>query len=237
MDDGDKALLVAATGFEVRPTLDHFGCNSPHLEGLGRPGATFECNLFDCLVTGVGQLQCSAHLANHLAAKRYKYVIQAGVAGSFSSSFPKCSVVRVTEELLGDLGAESGDTFLDIAQMNLLPNEGSPFRGGVLKVSEPYCARVLGLPGVRSVTVNRTLANPRSIEWIRDRFKPDIVNMEGAALFYVCSLKSVPFIELRAISDMVGPRDKSAWDIPGAVQALNSHIITLLETGFELNPA
>jgi futalosine hydrolase len=137
-------------------------------------------------------------------------------------------VVRVTEEVLGDFGAESEGTFLDIAEMKLLPEIGSPFRSGILKVSEPSCAGALGLEGVRSVTVNRTLAEPRSIEWVTRRFAPDIVNMEGAALFYACLLHGVPFIELRAISDLVGPRDKSSWDIPGAVHALNQQVITLL---------
>jgi futalosine hydrolase len=225
---GDKVLLVTATGFEVEPTLAHFGCSAAGLKGLGISGTLAESENFDCLVTGVGQLQCAAHLAMSLAAKRYEYVVQAGLAGSFSSRLPKRSVVRVREELLGDLGAESGDTFLDIVEMNLLPDNGTPFSSGVLKVSEPACAVKLNLEGVRSVTVNRTLADPRSIEWVRRRFAPDIVNMEGAALFYTCLLHGVQFIELRAISDMVGPRDKSSWDMSGAVHALNEHVITLL---------
>jgi futalosine hydrolase len=52
--------------------------------------------------------------------------------------------------------------------------------------------------------------------------------MEGAALFYVCCDRNLPFIELRAVSDIVGPRDKSLWDIPGAVEALNRDLIRLV---------
>jgi futalosine hydrolase len=48
--------------------------------------------------------------------------------------------------------------------------------------------------------------------------------MEGAAMFYVCLLAGVPFLELRAVSDVVGPRDKAQWDIPGAVAALNAEL-------------
>jgi futalosine hydrolase len=223
-----KVLLVAATGFEVEPTLAHFRCSSPSVTGLGVPGASVESELFDCLVTGVGQLQCAAQLTRHLVEKQYEFVVQAGIAGSFSASYPKRSVVRVTEEVLGDLGAESGESFLDIGEMKLLPAVGAPFTSGALRVSEPTSVAVLGLPGVRSVTVNRTLANPRSIDWVRRRFAPDVVNMEGAALFYVCLLQGVPFVELRSISDMVGPRDTSTWDISGAVQALNEQVIRLL---------
>jgi futalosine hydrolase len=223
-----KILLVTATGFEVQPTLDFFGCSVAALQGLGVPGAYIEGATFDCLVTGVGQLQCAAHLMSRLSEAKYSLVVQAGVAGSFSERYPKRSVVVVGEELLGDCGAEAGDAFLEIGDMGLLPKEGAPFRDGVLRAVQPAQVGLLGLPSVRSVTVNRTLAHPKSIEWIRQRFSPDIANMEGAALFYVCLLKDVPFVQIRSISDMVGPRDKASWDLSGAIGALNPHVIRLL---------
>lgn len=228
---GQKILLVTATGFEIQPTLDFFGCSAPSLKGLGAPGAFVETAAFDCLVTGVGQLQCAAHLMSRLSVAKYSFVLQAGVAGSFSPRYPKRAVVVVGEELLGDCGAEAGDGFLEIGEMGLLPNDGSPFSNGVLRAVQPAQVGLLGLPSVRSVTVNRTLAHSQSISWITRRFSPDIVNMEGAALFYVCLLKGVPCIQLRAISDMVGPRDRATWDIPGAVEALNSKVIFLIQSG------
>jgi futalosine hydrolase len=225
----EKVLLVTATGFEVEPTLDFFGCKAPSIKGLGVPGAFVECDGFDCLVTGVGQLQCAAHLMARLVVSRYSFVVQAGVAGSFSLRYPKRSVVMVGEEVLGDCGAETGDGFLDLGDMGLLSKDHPPFIDGVLRAVQPPQAAALGLPSVRSVTVNRTLADPKSIDWVARRFSPEVVNMEGAALFYVCRLKEVSFLQLRAISDMVGPRNKSSWDIPGAVEALNPYIIRLLQ--------
>jgi futalosine hydrolase len=224
----DKTLIVAATGFEVEPTLDALGIREPRAQGLGVSGLCLESERVDCLITGVGQLQCAARLMSRLCEREYSRVIQAGIAGSFSEIYPKLAVVNVTEEVLGDFGAEGDGSFLDIGDMGLLPRESAPFTEGVLRVERPVDLRGLKLPEVRSVTVNRTLSDPRSIGWVTGRYSPDVVNMEGAAFFYVCLTKGVPFVELRAISDMVGPRDKSSWDIKGAIQALNMALLELV---------
>jgi len=225
---GEKTLLVTATGFEVAPTLEALGLNDPRAQGLGVSGLCLESERVDCLITGVGQLQCAARLTSRLCEYEYSRVVQAGIAGSFSPLYPKLAVVNVTEEVLGDFGAEGDGSFLDIGDMGLLPRESAPFKDGVLRVERAFDMRGLKLPDVRSVTVNRTLADPRNIGWISGRYSPDVVNMEGAAFFYACLTKGVPFAELRAISDMVGPRDKSSWDIKGAIKALNAALIELV---------
>jgi futalosine hydrolase len=191
----DKTLLVAATVFEVIPTLDELGVNDLRAEGLGVSGLCLESEHVDCLITGVGQLQCAARLMSRLCEREYSRVVQAGIAGSFSEVYPKLSVVNITEEILGDFGAEGDGSFLDIGDMGLLPRDSAPFKGGVLRVNRPFDMQGLALPEVRSVTVNRTLADPRSIGWIAGRYSPDVVNMEGAALFYVwfCLTCTCPF--------------------------------------------
>jgi futalosine hydrolase len=224
----EKILLVTATAFEVQPTLLSEGFEAEFASGLGAAGALARGQRFDCLVTGVGQLQCAAHLSALLARNQYRAVIQAGLAGSFHSKYPKLSVVCVAEEILADLGAESNGSYLDLIEMGLLQAQQAPFKDGVLHANEAGLFDSRALPRVRSVTVNRTLGDPLSIGWVTDRYSPDIVNMEGAAMFYVCLLAGVPFMELRAVSDMVGPRDKSQWDIPGAVAVLNSELVLML---------
>lgn len=44
--------------------------------------------------------------------------------------------------------------------------------------------------------------------------------MEGAAFFYVCIQEKVPFIEIRSVSNEVGERDRTKWNIPLALDSL-----------------
>jgi futalosine hydrolase len=48
--------------------------------------------------------------------------------------------------------------------------------------------------------------------------------MEGAGVLAAAQLAGVPFGEVRAISNAVGPRDRSTWQIPLALQSLGTAI-------------
>jgi futalosine hydrolase len=52
--------------------------------------------------------------------------------------------------------------------------------------------------------------------------------MEGAAVFYVCLLEKIPFLEIRAISNYVDIRDTEKWDIPTATDNLTNEIFRFL---------
>ena len=69
-----------------------------------------------------------------------------------------------------------------------------------------------------------------SIEKFRAVY-PDaqVESMEGAAFFYACLQQQIPFLEVRSISNYVEKRDRSKWDISGAVNALNFTLIGMVE--------
>lgn len=224
-----KVLLVSATLLEIAPLLARLGCPVPAGERLGVAGTRIRTDRCDVLITGVGQLQCAVHLTNALAAEPCDLVVQAGIAGSFTPTLGKRAVVVVEEEALADLGAADGVRLMDAIDMGLLPPDQPPFTNGRLRASRAWVPARIELPFARSVTVNRVLGEPRTIDWVRARYNPDIVNMEGAALFHACLVRNVPFVAFRAISDMVGPRDKASWDIPSAIEALGAAVWTCLE--------
>jgi futalosine hydrolase len=220
-----KTLLVTATTLEVAPALRELFPGIGVSPGPGVPGTLIESGELDCLVTGVGQLQCAARLAKLLAERRYGAAIQAGIAGSFTDSLPKRSVVVVAEEALADLGAESQEGFLDLFEMGLLAPDDHPFSAGRLVAPQLNLPSMEGLPRAKSVTVNRVLSQRESIDWVVQRFQPQVVNMEGGAFFLCCGQAGLPCLSVRSISDRVGPRDKSSWDIPGAIAALNEVLL------------
>jgi futalosine hydrolase len=214
-------LVAAATLFEVAPMIKR---RAPEhsVDAVGASGMLLKLTDVDVLVTGVGELQCAAHVSRVLARERYDLIVQAGIAGSFSADLPKLSVVRVASEICADLGAEDNGGFLHISDMGLLDPNQFPFRDGELQAPDVKIEALSTLFPARSVTVNRVLSEERSIRWVSERFDPHVVNMEGAGLFYSALVAGVPFVSVRAISDMVGPRDRSKWDIPGAIHALDA---------------
>jgi futalosine hydrolase len=222
-----RTLVVAATTLEIAPSL--LRETGTQYEGLGSPGALIQGRSCDFLISGVGQLLCGVHVARVVSARGYDRVIQAGIGGSFDSTLKIGSVVVVAEEVLADLGAEDHGSFLDLFDMGLLHRDEHPFTGGVLR-SPAFDFKVISpLRRVRSATVNRVLSEEHSIAWVKGRYQPEVVNMEGAAFFYACLCADTPFLSLRAISDMVGPRDKSTWNIPQAVSALDAVLAALIQ--------
>lgn len=211
-------LVVASTTFEVAESIRREVGVS--VEGLGEPGTILQGSRCDFLITGVGQLQCGVHVARALSLASYSLAIQAGIGGSFTLDLPIGSAAVVEEDVLSDLGAEDHGTFLDLFDMGLLGKDAPPFQGGRLVASGVQLKALERVPRVRGVTVNRVLSEEHSIAWVRKRYEPQVVSMEGAAFLYACRLATVPSISIRTISDMVGPRDKGAWRIPEAVKAL-----------------
>ncbi len=214
-----RTLVVSATALEVAPLIEREV--GSRLDGVGTPGTLLSGARCDILITGVGQVACAAHVSRALMSGKYARALQAGIAGSFTLDIPIGSVAVVAEEGFADLGAESHGSFLDLFEMGLLREDVAPFSGRFLVAPTFEGASLAGLPRVRSVTVNRVLSEAHSIAWVRERYSPSLINMEGAAFFYVSLLYNVPFVALRAVSDMVGPRDKGAWRIAEAVAALD----------------
>jgi futalosine hydrolase len=56
--------------------------------------------------------------------------------------------------------------------------------------------------------------------------------MEGAAFHYIALMEKIPYIQLRAVSNMVGERDKSKWKMKEAINALNEQLITMVNGEF-----
>ena len=78
------------------------------------------------------------------------------------------------------------------------------------------------------VTVQTVSGDPAKVQSIKERFLPDIESMEGAAFYYVCLQEKVNFFELRTVSNEVGERDKSKWNIPLALKTLTNKCSEIL---------
>lgn len=218
-------LLVSATLLEIAPFLTRIreGRELPAEMSGFRAGG----HRLDVLITGIGMIPAACTIGARLAVPSYDLAIQAGIAGSYREELAPGTVVRVTEEIIAGFGAEVSGGFRSVFQLGLVMPDQPPFRDGVLK--NPGVTGLSGspgfvadtLPGVRGITSDTIHGSRQSIAAIKAQGDPDIETMEGAAFFYACLAASLPFIEIRAISNRVGFRDKARWQVMPAIAALN----------------
>lgn len=205
-----KLLVVAATEAEIAPFSAIAGTKA------------------DILITGVGMMATAYALTKKLQENAYDLVIQAGVAGSFDNDLPPGSVVFVTSDRYGDLGAEDHDKFLDITEMGLLHKDVSPFSNGILQTPLSPIQEKINLRKVTGLSVNTVSGNEKTIAQ-RAKYGCTVESMEGVAFHYVCLQENIPFAQIRAISNYVTPRDKTQWKMKEAIVNLNEWLINFVQ--------
>lgn len=201
-----KLLFVAATDKEIESLKEFCLANN------------VECEV---LVTGVGMVNTAISLTKYLSENdRPELVVNAGIAGAFSTDLSIGAVVQAVSDRLSEFGAEDGATFLPADKIGLVDRSS---------IEVETAKRVQGLKEVSGVTVNTVHGSLDSIQKVRNQFSPDVESMEGAAVALVCQSFDVPWIQIRAISNLVEQRNKDNWNIPLAIQNLNEVLINLLE--------
>lgn len=213
-----KILLVAATRFEIQPTLDEIEQRTSDWNGVS----------VDVLISGLGVVPLSHLLTKSLLIERPLLVIQAGIAGSFD--LEKCPIGQtnwIHQDAFGDLGMETEGVFTPAAQSSFADPNAFPFTDGWLKNPYPW-QEYLQQPGSKAVTVNKVTDQPAATEQLISAFSPQVESMEGAALHYVCLQEKIPFLQLRSISNAVGVRDKSQWNFPLAIEQLNATLQSVI---------
>ena len=215
-----EIMLVAATELEIAPALEWLQKNDFH---------TTAGKAVNVVITGIGSMQTTYRLMLAIQQQRPRAMIQAGIAGSFSLTCPPGTLVIVQEEALGDLGVEEEGNFKDLFDMNLQQPAIFPFTNTALL--NPYTSfwALLGLPFVKAVTINEITTSPQRIRILQQKYSAIVESMEGAAFHYVALQQNIPFLQLRAISNMVGERDKKNWLMKESINLLNQQLINLLQ--------
>lgn len=207
-------LITSATWNEIKPLEDF-------LQELDEAKRLREHAVEIC-IAGVGGSQTAFHLGKILSTGKWDLAIQLGICGSFKKEFQIGRTVNVVEECFADLGAEDNETFLDVFQMGLLDANKFPFENGkLLNTTAVSIPGLEQLPKAKGISVNKVHGNEQSIKQVTAKYHGEVESMEGAAFFYCCKMLSVPFLQVRTISNFVENRDKSKWDISLAIKNLN----------------
>ncbi|WP_019588166.1 futalosine hydrolase [Deinococcus apachensis] len=186
------------------------------------------------VVSGVGPVAAALATARALAREPFDLAVNAGIGGAYPGSGLIPGDLAVSSVIVqADLGARDGEHFLDLAALGLSVLPDAPHAGlfpaweGARALAERVgaaCGPALTLNTVTG-TVEGALALIR-------RF-PSVLTegMEGAGVAHAALLAGVPVLEVRGVSNPVGPRDRASWRIPEALMATRRGLEGLLGIG------
>ncbi|MCK5847075.1 MAG: hypothetical protein KAG84_06535 [Bacteroidales bacterium] len=219
--DTNTILLVSATKLEIKPLISETNKITDNLFASTINGLPIEI-----LITGVGIHAMMYSLTKLLSSKKYKFIILAGISGSFSTEITLGTVVNVMSDRFSDFGANSINGFISVFDMGLANANEWPYSNGILEnytlINNKVVENILTVKGstVQSIKTNTQNNIAQNIE---------VESMEGAAFFYCCMMEKQAFIQIRSISNYVGEQDKNKWDIPLAVSNLNNTLKDILQ--------
>jgi futalosine hydrolase len=222
-------LIVSATYLEIEPLLLLFNFEREVNQKLKK--YTYKNHSIDVLIPGVG-MTCTAYwLGKTLNSKIYDSAINVGLAGSFDDNIKIGDVVNITSDQISELGAEDGESFLSLIDMDLIMDEDFTLNNGEMEnticIDNPT---INSLTKVKAISVNTTHGDEESINKVKDLFNPQVESMEGAAFFYACLLEGITCVQVRSISNRVEKRNKDNWNIPLAVKNLCTTTLQIINT-------
>lgn len=179
---------------------------------------------------GVGPVAAGVGTARALAAGAYDLVVSAGIAGGFAGRAEPGEVVVADRVVFADLGAATDTGFLDLAGLGLAGG------GPLVPVAAPDAVAALTAAGVPPrvgtvLTLATTTGTDARAAALATAHPGAVAEaMEGYGVALAATEAGVPWVEVRAVSNRVGRRDRSTWDLPAAFAALGGAVAALVGT-------
>ncbi|WP_228974257.1 futalosine hydrolase [Streptomyces sp. DH12] len=196
----------------------------------GPPAATV-----DVLAAGVGPAAAAVATATALATAPYPYdlVVCAGIGGGFAPHAPLGALVVADAVVAADLGADTPDGYLPVEELGFGRSVHVPPPALTARVADALRAGgrpCLTAPVLTVSTVTGTAARAAELTARHPRAAAEA--MEGFGVAEAAAAHGVPVVEVRAVSNTVGPRDRAAWRIGAALDALRGAAGSLSSTVF-----
>lgn len=211
-----RVLVVTAVPVERDAVTRAFG-GTP--ETVALPGTELHrLGAFDVLAGGAGPAAAAAATAFALASASAPYglVVSAGIGGAFTPLTPLGSLVVASDIVAADLGADTPDGFLPVTALGFGRDRFAPPPALVRKAAA--AAGAASGPVLTVSTVTGTAE--RAADLLAAHPGALAEAMEGFGVAEAAARAEVPVLELRAVSNAVGPRDRDAWRIGDALAAL-----------------
>ncbi|HSO19825.1 MAG TPA: futalosine hydrolase [Desulfosarcina sp.] len=178
------------------------------------------------IVTGPGMANTVQALTAAIENDRPGLILQTGCAGAFAGVGLAVGDIGIAEREIdaqSGIEADSPGNPPDPLPFPILERDGQRiFRD--YPTDPDLCDRALLLltgamapAAVRKgpfVTVATVTATADQAARLQNRFSSIMEAMEGAGAAHVAWHYQIPFLEIRAASNRVGPRDRNAWNLP-----------------------
>lgn len=185
---------------------------------------------FDVLAAGVGPAAAAAGTAKALATAWYGLVVSAGIGGGFPGIADAGSLVVADEIVAADLGAETPEGFSSLDELGFGPTRLQVDAGLVSQVTGALIAAKLPVSTGPVLTVSTVTGTAARAAELAARVPGAAAEaMEGYGVALAARDYGLPILEIRAVSNLVGPRNRSAWRIKEALEVLEAAGSVLLE--------
>ena len=215
-----RVIITAATNGEWMPTFQKI--NPSYASHSKRFSVGFH-------ESGIGLLASSVSLMKMFVQETPSLIIQVGIAGSFDKKIPLGKVFVVKDDFAGDIGVVENKQWKDLFDLKLDKPNDAPYEKKSLPNPWINQYNLLKLPTKKGVTVNTITTEKNKIELFSTRYKASLESMEGAALHYIGRDLNIPFIQLRAVSNYIGERNKAKWNMQEAIYNLNESLLQYLD--------
>lgn len=177
---------------------------------------------------GVGPVAAATATCRALADGDYTHVFSAGICGGFAGRADVGDVVVATATVAADLGCRTDDGFRTLADMGLTQTDVLIFDD-----ADAWAKRLttagLAVRAGEMLTLSCMTGTDSDADLLASRYPSAVAEaMEGWGVAWAAQSFGITAGELRAVSNVVGRRDPSTWDITNALGALSRTFEALL---------
>jgi len=225
--DENRLAILAATFEELEPLIRPLKAR-PHQDlwrstFLGR----WRSQGILLVETGVGKVNAAVAAVLTIEMWQPSLLLLTGIAGAYpSSGLSPLDLALATEEIYGDKGSMTEEGWLTPKDMDTayLVTEKGPFHHRF----PLFCpdSLVPSIPRGPFITLSAITGKEERAKELEALFPRALCeNMEGAAVAHVATFYRTPLMEVRAVSNMVGKRERDKWKVEEASHILAAFIL------------
>jgi futalosine hydrolase len=192
--------------------------------------------------SGIGKTNASYGATILIERFSPRIIINFGVGGAYPSSCLKPGDIAIAEkEIYGDEGVLLNNGFKGMETIgipfllkgrkkyfNLIPLNRKLVKKTVATARSVQLASPVTISSGPFLTLSAITGTFKRAAELEGRFHAICENMEGAAVAHICTLYSIPMIEIRGISNAVEDRNTKKWNVTLAAENCQKVVLELL---------